>query len=87
MVEIPASAGWVVLITCLLLNCHQYDNKVKWEAMKSRLRVNGGCGHISAEEYKAGDRNTEFALIPASEVPDFVKEDFMNYAKEWDYVD
>lgn len=47
-----------------------------WERHKSRLHVNAGCGAVSYELMRKGDRNPAFVPVAADTVPPHIVRDF-----------
>lgn len=69
--------GWCMVVTALCQNTAETEEDPKaWEAHKSRLHVNGGCGAIAAEQMQEGNINPAFVLINESDVPQHIQKDF-----------
>lgn len=66
------------IVTSLCQNTLEIENdRKRWEAHKSRLHVNGGCGAIAVEEAPPVI-NSEFVPINWRKVPPHIREDFAN---------
>lgn len=75
------NSGWQSVVTSLCLNTREIEeNEALWEANKSRLYVNAGCGAVAADGMQVGDHNPAFRPIAASRVPAWIVKDFIQYA-------
>ncbi len=80
MLRGPAESGWQTVVTALTLNAvNLQDDAALWKAYKSRLHVNGGCGAVAVDDMRVGDHNPEFAPIKATQVPEFLRQEFAQY--------
>ena len=82
MLRVPTAPNWELCVTALCAETAEIEQtREAWEAHKRRLRVNGGCGAIAVDEYRAGDRNPDFAPIDGRRVPAHIRRDFAEFAK------
>lgn len=80
MLRGPAQEGWQTVVTALTQGAASYqDDENLWEALKSRLHVNAGCGAIAADEMKVGDHNPAFKPIAKTKVPAWLQREFERY--------
>jgi hypothetical protein len=74
------SDGWQIVVTALCTDMRETEeSRELWEAHKSRLRVNGGCGAIAVDGIRANDHNPEFRRIRPASVPAHIVSDFTQY--------
>lgn len=72
--------GYQTVVTALMLEVRDLqDDPKKWEAHKSRLRVNAGCGAIAADSMQVGDHNPAFVPVKATKVPAHIRQEFDSY--------
>lgn len=70
-------SDYVSVVTALCLNMAETESVQKdWEAHKSRLHVNGGCGAIAQDMMRIKDINPDFVIVNVSSVPIWIQADF-----------
>ena len=80
MLRYPSNPGWEMVVTALCLDTREIEeDAARWEAHKSRLYVNAGCGAIAADEMRVGDHNPAFVPVDEGSVPEHIREDFLKY--------
>lgn len=79
----PVYEGWRTCVTSLCLHTRETErNQAAWEAHKSRLRVNGGCGAVAVDAMEVGNVNPAFRRVAQSRVPVWIVEEFVSYLGE-----
>jgi hypothetical protein len=76
--------SWRTCVTSLCLNTRETeDDEQAWAAHKLRLRVNGGCGAVSADVINLMDGiNPAFKRVASTRVPAWIVNDFTQYLTE-----
>lgn len=69
-----------VVVTALMQHTAELErDPATWEAHKSRLYVNGGCGAVCVDQLRRGDHNPAFTPCDAAEVPSHIRTEFLQY--------